>query len=1737
MVPTTITSFGEGKGRVVNTGDGETDKTDDQSGTKDDDINSLERPNEGEGGKIIVHERVDPTWKKYLEAEHRLFLNEIKQIHCEGSKSLDLATHLIGRSGCAACDSRHRIAVTVPIYSNLKLKQHIQFIPSTSLLPAHFEYSRMWTGLFDHLPSGEEECRTRCEKLFNKLNRGGTACARESTFRMQKLFVNKKLAWASPFDLAQRHTFIPNLAVLKTGSSSSIRLCLAPTTMYNSPFGPISYNQCLAPLPLSQPKFLRFQLIHLLTPQLFTGDLVQMFTSIRLSYESSLHTLTYAYQTWDLWPTLCLSDSHDKKLHPIRHLACGFGTREMPKVSKFCLAQTSTVFRRANKLNSEQSLLCNVVHDILDSDTFADDLLGGITLVRLAEWCTLTNNFLPDPPPCAKQCSLAGRCTQEGICWSRERLHNYRTRVKELSEQFLLKLAAMLIQVLNFSSFELKYLKGSPSIQQTLNNLVAKQYENVQEKKLQVKRPTQTELDAHIKQLSPQYVHEPQTSSPEEILEGTIEHLGHCYLTTNQIQLKSTSLSIIYTCEGRQRRSVNFFTFDQFHQFYKTTQPIFTKRSLFSILAKNCCVSGNFLVIFKSQLKVVIRLFIRKNRKASWNVELDTETVRKLIMCIETYFYLVHKSVMQTPTFKYQTNELYIIGLSDGSENLETYTISLVGRACVGGVVTSEVVHLSLQSYTVHCDLLNIVDIEYLAFQRLIGAMSVIVHEMQSLGVHIANNNRLAFSDSKVMLTLLRSRVDLLKKRQAHLTAKVQLQLHDLNMSPFTSVGHISQSVANHLPDHFSKYSFTHNNQAEISSKYNSIMDHKWLKSAHPRKLPGLSFDNAYPSSSETHLLKSAVLDSEWKEYSTSYNNVENTVLLSAANKVLKASHCKQDVGCHQSCGGSQAPGSLFCHPSGLAVGKQCDVAENDLDQVFEKNVIQDSSLASTRVRCEKIVTSNKMIKGKCDRIMSGMSEKIVTSSKKMNGAPKLEKSLRCDTNTVELSEKSKMEKQYEVKNDLRCDKSTVGLSENPNFSEARCAATRTQSASNTQKRLGICIADDRDSWRRQIDWLLNRKRSYGLSGGSALRILATCLRWGKIARQQSQLGSEGRTGRQQVRLQLRQEKIAREFPDSESTLDLVDPHDWPRPATDLMKSRFGDFQDYLKESKLPRREGQEEEERQVFHHLCSLYNCSTPVKGFNNVTYHNLDGSKINILEARRQRSYPERKLRIPRMRKIKPDSPWAETLIRAAHHYGKGRNMNKTVLGLLNLSVYIAHQSELLLRLQQECPSCRRRRARQQIKTDAVRLERLGPSDFMNRAIQWQGGESTTLCDVVGPFRMWSNFQDSEEVKIFAVIFIQLPLKTATLVPLQSYSAAHLLQAIKTYINLKMRPCQLWLSDAGSNLQRFTNLNPGFESCEEEPKVKLKAWQDLATGERGKDLRQYGVHVRICAKDHKVMASIEQAVFTTKRVLYSFNRSLQTPLTIWEWLYVFSEVSACIASRPLCATSQGRLYSAHSILSCLEQSGLHLGDDQLYIHQKGTEEVTAQLEAMGDRLQELRESLTEILLVLMVLPAFLDVQVRRENIKTRDSEDDVHLNCVFFDPHLFKKNNNVTGSLLRLHQWGKSRQIGLFQKAGKLKHHSYVTRPLDQLYLVAKNDLDQVFGQKEWVPSWNLRKAAEAMESQPAYFTWNPSHHPEQPMQEEKEEQEEEKEEQEKEKSGEATVRKTRRGRIIRRPKIYQA
>jgi len=1220
----TTGASGEGRCTPADIGKGEDDENNDHDSRKMKDETGIpidsqtnNKSTESKIGRVIAIEKIDPKWKSYLEAEHNLFLNEIKQLNSEASKSLDIC--LVGRAGCGQCDTRLRIATTIPIHHNLKLKHHITFVQKTPFTPAHFEYDRIWTGSFEHLPSGEPEARKRCERLLQKLNRSGNACAREGSYRLQSLFSKGKVVWASPYDLAQRHTFLPIIAVLKTGSSSAVRICSAPTTLYHTPFGQVSYNQCIAPLPLTQPKLLKFQLMHLLASQTFTGDISQMFNSIHLNYKSSLHFLTYSYRTHDGWPTYCSADSVDGKLHVNRNIAIGFGTREAPSVSKFCLTQASTVYKQANiqTLTAEENLVCQFVKEVLGSETFADDLLGAITLERLSSWCETTGKVIPNPPS-QTQCILSDTCVNPDTCWSEADLRQYRETIDKESELLLIKLATMLIKILNHSSFELKYLKGSTRTQQHLDRLIASQVMDCPKSKLQVTRPNQTELNNHISNFAPQCVNPtgPATREPEA---GVVEHLGHLYFTNNKVELKSKSLSIIYTLNKRQRRSIDFYKFEQFLEFYNTVKPTFTKRSIFSILAKNCCTSGNYLVLFKSQIKITIRLFIRKNRKASWDHPLDDETVHKMLISIETYFFLVGKSTVQPLCFKYQTNELFLLGLADGSENLFTYSLTLLGRSCIGGTVSTRAIHLSLQSYSVHCDLLNIVDVEYHGFQRLLQSMSVVIDELGCLGINIAATNRLAFSDSRVLLTLLRSRVDLLKKRQAHLTAKVQLQLADLKMSPFQSIGYISQLQGNHHPDTFSKFSF-HNNLTEINEKYEKLMNHEWMCSAHPRKLPGISFDTAYPSKSETPSLKAAVLESEWQNFEDACKENNPEVLMSAATHLREMSDtacCTTDM-VHSSGSSDSSDSSDFVshHSVGCEGNDQieAEVKENKDLLWSETDLIEDSENSQTK--CE---TSNQ--------------------------------NNPCDTRPVRQSEKANNGNNNQKDS---CDTMPVGQSEKEHKGHLISSLANRL---NTRSNPGIYVADGRERWREQIDHLLERKRSYGLGAGSALRILSCCMEFGSRCKKESKKAPEGRRQRQKARELIRAEMNSQKNSNQEPNASLIDRHDWPRPAVDLMKCSFGEYDDYLKQSKLPEKTTRSEEERKVFHQLCSLYNSSEPVKGMRQIIYNNQDDSEMTILEARRQRDYSEKIIRIPRLRPVIAESQFAATLLSQLYYKGSNK------------------------------------------------------------------------------------------------------------------------------------------------------------------------------------------------------------------------------------------------------------------------------------------------------------------------------------------------------------------------------------------------------------------------------------------------------------------------------------------------
>ena len=141
------------------------------------------------------------------------------------------------------------------------------------------------------------------------------------------------------------------------------------------------------------------------------------------------------------------------------------------------------------------------------------------------------------------------------ICESKHKskvISKYTDNLDGLGDLLLVKLATMLIRVLNFASFELKYLKGSESCQEALDALVKNQNLGHDKIQLQVERPSQQELNMHIAKLAPIPTPVQAGIGEEGKCSSAIDHLGHTYYPNKTVQLKTQTLSIVYRLQEKK---------------------------------------------------------------------------------------------------------------------------------------------------------------------------------------------------------------------------------------------------------------------------------------------------------------------------------------------------------------------------------------------------------------------------------------------------------------------------------------------------------------------------------------------------------------------------------------------------------------------------------------------------------------------------------------------------------------------------------------------------------------------------------------------------------------------------------------------------------------------------------------------------------------------------------------------------------------------------------------------------------------------------------------------------------------------------------------------------------------------------------------------------------------------------------------------------------------------------------
>ena len=341
---------------------------------------------------------------------------------------------------------------------------------------------------------------------------------------------------------------------------------------------------------------------------------------------------------------------------------------------------------------------------------------------------------------------------------------------------------------------------------------------------------------------------------------------------------------------------------------------------------------------------------------------------------------------------------------------------------------------------------------------------------------------------------------------------------------------------------------------------------------------------------------------------------------------------------------------------------------------------------------------------------------------------------------------------------------------------------------------------------------LMLRKRCYGFSNRGVVAILARVLQLLQSWRQAAALGPADRQRRQVGRQQLRQGcQVDREKqvgPSGNPRRPLCqDVHDMPTRRVELLNLPIGKFGHLLnKGEKEPHLAEYWSFQTRAFHHLAYLSQ-SGPDWTKDAAVIKDIFGQEVRVKEFRRVRSIDLTKVCRARARPIDDGCPFEEVILWASHRAAMGTNIEKSLLCLTALQVEVRKARDKLLKISKACTACNKRRALCNRQDNLIKLGEKGPSDLALKPFLFSQSRSTHVIDVLGPLRLASSFEGSQEVKIFALIIVELPLKLVRLLPLRSYSTEHFLIAMETNRNQYLQSLEVIWSDQGSNFKRAQN------------------------------------------------------------------------------------------------------------------------------------------------------------------------------------------------------------------------------------------------------------------------------------------------------------------------------------------
>ena len=376
-------------------------------------------------------------------------------------------------------------------------------------------------------------------------------------------------------------------------------------------------------------------------------------------------------------------------------------------------------------------------------------------------------------------------------------------------------------------------------------------------------------------------------------------------------------------------------------------------------------------------------------------------------------------------------------------------------------------------------------------------------------------------------------------------------------------------------------------------------------------------------------------------------------------------------------------------------------------------------------------------------------------------------------------------------------------------------------------------------------------------------------------------------------------------------------------------------------------------------------------------------------MIEGRRQRQLDTHFRSIVRLRPLQDGSTFERLILSAAHQFS-AHNSARSELSIWGLQVFISNFSRKLNLVVKSCSACALYRAVEGRKDNLIQSGSLGSAEYLLRTNLWLSCKKLVLCDLAGPLTC-------DNTTIFALLFLELPLKTLQILPLKNYSCSALYLALLTYSQKNLERCQILISDNGSQLSPFHNGVLGYQTTlHQEADDPLNAWFKLSLSTYGEQLQKNGIFLKVLSKNHKSLAAVEMCVSALKRVFYEYNLNLQSELDIFQWQYLFALTSKSVATRPICRGSKGEFFTPQKILQLLNQAGSMDTKPEFPPPIARTDELQIKLEQAGEKLLSLRSELSYYLLSATILPAIQDEEVRTQRTRRRGNDLQLTVGCI---------------------------------------------------------------------------------------------------------------------------------------------